>query len=870
MNEISLEELQHRDIKIREGYRSSDGKKFNLKRYALDWVYPLIAFIIILITYILVKSSLDLKDLPLESEIYNPIEGFSAARAYKHLSEISKVPHGFDSPNNQKTLVYIVNQVKLLQEKTDRILYFHDNSSQLALPQSDMSWIGEGSFSTYFIASNLMVKLKGINSNGRAIMLSAHYDTRPITPGASDAGIPVSISLEILEALIQSPPEGYDVMVNFNNGEEMGLLGSLSFQYHPWAKDVDSFINLEASGTGGKAFIFQSSSYALTKALSSGPHHHANAMSFDLFSLGIMNSATDYKVYKNNYNISGVDIAIYKNRAFYHSTKDDLEHASIASINQMGNYAYQGVKNIGKYGLSRDMTKVVAFDFLNSTPVYNLTSFYILIAIFYFFEAILFAVYLIKIRYIQPLFTEGKAACQISKSILFSILSILFTALIGFIIIKITSAVNINVIHSWTFTIFVLMTIVSFWCQIVVHLIWIRWDRSYNRDNLEASSWLGVLIIYNILVLIQFVTHIKGFVMLLFFVFQAWAVLGSFIMYLLFSSHMNLANRLIFSRFNSGTALKTISNKIQPAISFFVNYFFTTIVIIGLALPLLYSASQTAPTGTSPLIPYIFSLAFTTIICIPLSPSLLAMRHIFHIFILLTTLMVIICPILWTRSPYSEAAPLPITYNREVELDSISRKVISSELSLKMNDRANLVIDGIGLTPKARKKGSNKSNGFDIVSYDLQAPKLIDYSEYNPIVYNYTKSNANTHQIQFEFNFPRSKVCRIDFPSPVKNLYVSHINSTFISLQDPHNLDSETDSVRLMRNDNKLPWVLKFEYRVNTTSDSFEIISTCYEFNAEDLENIIRRTPDWIAIWTRDFGQLGIKTKYTLKLPQLN
>ncbi|KXN66018.1 hypothetical protein CONCODRAFT_168810 [Conidiobolus coronatus NRRL 28638] len=172
--------------------------------------------------------------------------------------------------------------------------------------------------------------------------------------------------------------------------------------------------------------------------------------------------------------------------------------------------------------------------------------------------------------------------------------------------------------------------------------------------------------------------------------------------------------------------------------------------------------------------------------------------------------------------------------------------------------------------PKTKQKESNMSNAFDVVSYDLEVPKLTDYSKYNPKVYNYTKSNVNIYQIQFEFNFPESKVCRIDFPSPVKNLYVSHVNSTFIPLQDPRDLNSETDSIRLMRNDNKLPWILKFEHRGNATSDSLEITSTCYEFNADDLEIVSKRIPNWVAIWTRDFGQLGIKTKYTLKSPELN
>ncbi|KXN66022.1 hypothetical protein CONCODRAFT_80620, partial [Conidiobolus coronatus NRRL 28638] len=608
--------MEGNDIEGTSKPRFKEGGSFSWKRYAFGWVYPFISFIIVLVTFIIVRNTLNLTDKPLESDLYNPSEGFNAARAYKHLAALSKDPHSFASTKNEVALEYILSQVKVLKGKSDRISYLHDNSSQVALSQSGKTYLGRAGYGTYFVTSNLVVKFKGTNSNGRAIMLSAHYDTSPLAPGASDASIPVSVSLEILEALIQSPPEGYDVMVNFNNGEEMGLLGSVGFKTHPWAGDVDSFINLEASGAGGKAFLFQSCSSSLVKALASGSYSHINGMSNDLFSMGIINSGTDYEVYKVDYKIPGVDIATYKNRAFYHTNKDDLEHAPIATVNQMGNFAYEG-----------ELKKVVAFDFLSSSAVYSKTSFYVLIALFFVFEIILLVAYKLKIRHIQPLFNEGRPLIHILKGLLFSILTIIFTAIFGAIVIVITNAANKNVAHSWIFTTFALMIIVSFWCQIAMHLIWKRWDRSYDSHSLQMGSWLGTLILYNVIAIGQLATHIIGYTFLFFFILQAWAMFGSFVLYLLFGSHMDLANRLVFSKLSSGQTIKKISNKVQPAISFFVNYFFTTVVIYGTALPLLYSLNQTAPTGTPAFISYAFALLFTTIICIPLSPNVLAMRH---------------------------------------------------------------------------------------------------------------------------------------------------------------------------------------------------------------------------------------------------
>jgi hypothetical protein len=577
--------------------------------------------------------------------------------------------------------------------------------------------------------------------------------------------------------------------------------------------------------------------------------------------MGIINSRTDYQNYKNDYGIPGVDIALYRNRAFYHTTKDDLEHTSIASVNYMGNFAYQGVKNIGKFGLSGTMTKVIGFDFYNSTAVYNFGSFYALIAIFWILEVILLVIYLVKIRHIQPLFTEGKAVYQILKGILFCILSILFTALVGFVLIKITNVANTNIAHSWPITVFIMMTICCFWSQIAIHLLWRRWDRNLDSNSLQMGSYLGVLIIYNIFVLAELITHAKGLSLLMFFVLQAWGTLSSFILYVLFGSHMNLFNRLISSKLSFGPTIEKITNIAQPTLSFFVNYFFNASIFIGFALPLLYSVNQTAPTGTSPYVPLVLALASNIIINIPLSPNLLAIRHLFHSFLVLTALLIIVCPIIWTRFPYSESAPLPITYNRVVELDPITRQITNSELNLKTHDKMKLLIESYGLTPK----NQYKEPGFDVVSYKMENPKLIDYTKYSPKVNSYTKTGGNVYNIQFDFDFPESKICRIDFSSPVTNLYVKHANKDFVSMQDTTNPEGENNSIRVMRNDNKLPWTLKFDNKGNSTEKSFEITSTCYVYNGEDLKKTIEKLPPWIIAWTRDFGQLGIITKYTLK-----
>ena len=75
----------------------------------------------------------------------------------------------------------------------------------------------------------------------------------------------------------------------------------------------------------------QASSLATARAFNSKtvPHPHGNALSADAFARGVIRSATDYSVYaqgipgeKNG--MGGVDLAFYKNRAFYHTPFDSI------------------------------------------------------------------------------------------------------------------------------------------------------------------------------------------------------------------------------------------------------------------------------------------------------------------------------------------------------------------------------------------------------------------------------------------------------------------------------------------------------------------------------------------------------------------
>lgn len=59
------------------------------------------------------------------------------------------------------------------------------------------------------------------------------------------------------------------------------------------------------------------------------PHPHGNALSADAFARGVIRSGTDYSVYVYGIpgekdGMGGLDLAFYKNRAYYHTPFDSI------------------------------------------------------------------------------------------------------------------------------------------------------------------------------------------------------------------------------------------------------------------------------------------------------------------------------------------------------------------------------------------------------------------------------------------------------------------------------------------------------------------------------------------------------------------
>jgi len=170
---------------------------------------------------------------------------------------------------------------------------------------------------------------------GRALLLNAHYDSTPVGPGAGDDGVGVATLLEVASILrgerLQRP-----VLLLFNEGEELGLVGARAFLADPLSRKVDSLINLEARGVTGPVTMFETS-------LPNGPPVRAFAKAVDR---PFANSLTT-DVYRQLPNYTDVNsfsergwltlnFAMIGNETRYHSPGDDIAALDVRSLQHMG------------------------------------------------------------------------------------------------------------------------------------------------------------------------------------------------------------------------------------------------------------------------------------------------------------------------------------------------------------------------------------------------------------------------------------------------------------------------------------------------------------------------------------------------------
>ncbi len=177
-------------------------------------------------------------------------------------------------------------------------------------------------------------------TDGPLVMLSAHYDSVPAGPGASDDAAGAAALLEIARALSLEPPARNPVLFLVNEGEEPGLIGAEAFAAdHPLARRVAAVVNVEARGTAGPSLMFETSD-ANGPLISLYAGHQGrpetNSVYYTVYKT--LPNDTDLTVYKR-VGMAGIIFAFIEGEARYHTPRDDFAHADQASLQHHGQNA---------------------------------------------------------------------------------------------------------------------------------------------------------------------------------------------------------------------------------------------------------------------------------------------------------------------------------------------------------------------------------------------------------------------------------------------------------------------------------------------------------------------------------------------------
>ncbi|KAG2227737.1 hypothetical protein INT45_004779 [Circinella minor] len=228
-------------------------------------------------------------------------------------------------------------------------------------------------FKAYTNVTNIIVRLSCPETENRscednAILLNSHFDTTLGSPGATDDGSGVAVMLEIIRVLSRRNWSGYrnSIVFLFNGAEESLQDASHAFiTMHDIKDSIRSVVNIDACGTTGREILFQANSREMIDAYKQAPYPHGTVVANDVFRTGLILSDTDFRQFVEYGNLTGIDMAIYKNSYLYHTHLDLTENLEPGAIQHLGENTLAIVDYLAKNSTLSNIertSEVVFFD----------------------------------------------------------------------------------------------------------------------------------------------------------------------------------------------------------------------------------------------------------------------------------------------------------------------------------------------------------------------------------------------------------------------------------------------------------------------------------------------------------------------------
>lgn len=297
-----------------------------------------------------------------------PLADFSSARALRHVERIAGAPHPIGSAEQARVGDYLVGEL-------NRMGVAAEVQSTTAVSPA------RGGYLSAATVRNVVGVLEGTD-NSKAVMLLAHYDSAPASPGASDDGAGVAAVLEVVRALKAGPPLRNSVVVLLTDGEEAGLLGARGFaDEHPLMKEVGLVLNFESRGTHGPSMLFETSArngWLVGEFARAAPHPVASSLFYELYKF--LPNDTDLTVFKRA-GLAGLNFAFVGGSSRYHTALDNAENLDERSLQHHGSYGLALSRHFGGLDLRHPRERdAVYFDLLGSVLVRYSTAWVIPVA----------------------------------------------------------------------------------------------------------------------------------------------------------------------------------------------------------------------------------------------------------------------------------------------------------------------------------------------------------------------------------------------------------------------------------------------------------------------------------------------------------
>lgn len=272
-------------------------------------------------------------------------------RLWESLQKIARTKHTYTSEGNDEVHAYLEAHIALLVAKKPYMELDTDKNGTRRV-MFDVKYLSYDSVS-YYESNNLVVRVNGSDLSLPALLVSAHYDSVPTSYGVTDDGMGVASMLGLLEHYSSVSQPKRTIIFNFNNNEEFGLYGAQAFLAHPWFSQIAYFLNLEGTGAGGKAILFRGTDYGIVRHFSSVRFPFASSLFQQGFNNRLIHSETDYSVYIKA-GLRGLDLAFYKPRDIYHTTRDSIQNTNIKSLWHMLSSSLDFVEHVSSQTIDLD------------------------------------------------------------------------------------------------------------------------------------------------------------------------------------------------------------------------------------------------------------------------------------------------------------------------------------------------------------------------------------------------------------------------------------------------------------------------------------------------------------------------------------